>query len=89
MPLVVVADEVVARGLPGGVEPGQGHAQVGRAQHSIEGAGKLMTIQRPEKRVGVDPEFRVDPAAGGQVGPHAKHRVLGVNNCYICKREAS
>lgn len=86
MPLVVVADQVVARRLSGGVEAGQRHAEVGGAQHSVQGAGQLSTVERPEQRAGVDPEVRVDPAAGGQVGPHAQDGVLGVYYCYIWRR---
>lgn len=85
MSLVVVTNQVVTRGLPGGVESGQRHTEVARAQHSIQGAGQLLAIKRPEQRVGVDAEVRVDPAAGSQVGPHAKDRVLGVDDCYIWK----
>lgn len=51
---MVVADQVVARRLPGGVESGQRHAEVGRAQHSVQGAGQLLAVQRPEQRAGVD-----------------------------------
>lgn len=83
MSFVVVADQVVPRRLPGGVEPDQRQAEVARAQHSVEGAGHLLAIQRPEQRAGVDAEVRVDPAAGCQVGAHAEHGVLGVNDCYI------
>ena len=84
--LVVVADQVVARRLPGGVEPGQRHTEVGRAQHSVQGAGQLLTVERPEQRAGVDAKVGVDPAAGGQVGPHAKDGVLRVDYCYIWRR---
>lgn len=83
MSLVVVTHQVVSGGLPGGVESGQRHAEVGRAQHSVEGAGQLLAVERPEQRARVDAEFGVDPAAGGQVGPHAKDGVLGVDDCYI------
>lgn len=84
--LVVVTDQVVTGRLPGGVESGQRHAEVGRAQHSVQGAGQLLTIECPEQRAGVDAEVGVDPAAGGQVGPHAKDGVLGVDYCYIWRK---
>lgn len=84
--LVVVTDQVVPGGLPGGVESGQRHAEVGRAQHSVQGAGEPLAVQRPEQRAGVDAEVRMDPAAGGQVGPHAKDRILGVDDSYIWMR---
>lgn len=86
MSLVVVTNQVVSRCLPGRVESGQRHTEVGRAQHSVEGAGQLLAVQRPEQRAGVDAEVGVDPAAGGQVGPHAQDRVLGVDDCYIWRR---
>lgn len=86
MSLVVVADQVVTRRLPGGVESSQRHTEVGRAQHSVQGAGQLLTVERPEQRAGVDTEVRVDPAAGRQVGPHVKDGVLGVDYCYIWQR---
>lgn len=84
--LVVVTNQVVTGGLPGSVESGQRHTEVGRAQHSVQGAGQLLTIQCPEQRAGVDAEVGVDPAAGSQVGPHAKDGVLGVDDCYIWRR---
>lgn len=87
MALVVVTDQVVAGCLPGGVESGQRHAEVGGAQHSVQGAGQLLAVERPEQRAGVDAEVGVHPAAGGQVRPHAEDRVLGVDNCYIWERE--
>lgn len=83
--LVVVTDQVVAGRLSGGVESGQRHAEVGRAQHSVQGAGQLLTIERPKQGAGVDTEVGVDPAAGGQGGPYAKDGVLGVDHCYIWK----
>lgn len=86
MALVVVTNQVVAGRLLGGVESGQSDAEVGRAQHSVQGAGQLLTIQRPEQRAGVDAKVGVDPAAGGQVRPHAKDGVLGVDYCYIWRR---
>lgn len=85
MSLVVVTHQVVPGRLPGGIEPGQRHAEVGGAQHSVQGAGQLLTVERPEQRAGVDAEVGVDPAAGGQVGPHAEDGVLGVDYCYIWK----
>lgn len=81
--LVVVTDEVVTGRLPGRVESRQRHTEVGRAQHSVEGGGQLLAVQRPEQRAGMDAEVGVDPAADCQVGSHAKHRVLGVDDCYI------
>lgn len=84
--LVVVADQVVARRLPGGVESGQRHAEVGRAQHSVQGAGQLLAVQRPEQRAGVDAQIGVDPAAGRQVGPHGQDGVLGVDYGDIWRR---
>lgn len=86
VPFVVVTDQVVTGRLLGGVESGQRHAEIGRAQHSVQGAGQLLTVERPEQRAGMDAEVRVDPAAGGQVGPHAKDGVLGVDYCYIWLR---
>ena len=86
MPLVVVTHQVVSGRLPGGVESGQRHTEVGRTQHSVDGAGQLLTVQRPEQRVCVDAQVGVDPAAGRQVGPHAKDGVLGVDDCYIWRR---
>lgn len=83
---MVVADQVVARRLPGGVESGQRHTEVGRAQHSVEGAGQLLAIEGPEERAGVDPQVRVDPAAGRQVGAHGQNRVLGVDHGNIWMR---
>lgn len=84
--LVVVADQVVARRLPGGVESGQCHTEVGRAQHSVKGAGQLLAVERPEERAGMDPQVRVHPAAGCQVGAHGQHRVLGVDHSHIWRR---
>lgn len=86
MSLVIVTDQVVTGRLPGGVETGQRHAEVGWAQHSVQGAGQLLTVERPEQRAGVDAEVGVDPAAGRQVGPHAEDGVLGVDYCYIWRR---
>lgn len=86
MSFVVVTNQVVPGRLSGGVESCQRHAEVGRAQHSVEGGGQLLTIQRPEQRAGVNAEVGVDPAAGGQVGPHEKDGVLGVYDCYIWRR---
>ncbi len=86
MSLVVVTDQVVTGRLSGGVESRQCHAEIGRAQHSVQGAGQLLTVERPEQRAGVDTEVGVDPAAGSQVGPHAKDGVLGVDYCYIWRR---
>lgn len=77
---VVVTNQVVSGGLPGSVESGQRHAEVGRAQNSVRGAGEGLTVERPEQRAGMDAEVGVDPAAGGQVGPHSKHWVLGVDD---------
>lgn len=85
--LVIVTDQVVSRLLLGRVEPGQRNAEVGRAQHSVEGAGKLLAVESPEQRAGVDAEVGVDPAAGGQVGPHAQDGVLGIDDGYIWRRE--
>lgn len=82
--LVVVADQVVPGRLPGGVEAGQRHAEVGRAQHAVHGAGELLAVERPEQRAGVDAQVGVDPAAGGQIGPHVEDGVLGVDDGYIC-----
>ncbi|KAF3845052.1 hypothetical protein F7725_008215, partial [Dissostichus mawsoni] len=84
--LVVVTDQVVAGCLPGGVEPGQRHTEVGGAEDSVHGAGQRLTVERPEQRAGVDAEVGVDPAAGGQRGPHAQDGVLGIDNCYIWRR---
>lgn len=86
MSLVVVADQVVARRLPGGVESGQRHTEVGRAQHSVQGAGQLLAVERPEERAGVDPQVGVDPAAGRQVGAHGQDGVLGVDHGNIWRR---
>lgn len=86
MSLVVVADQVVARRLPGGVESSQRHAEVGRAQHSVQGAGQLLAIEGPEERAGVDPQVGVDPAARRQVGAHGQDRVLGVDHGDIWRR---
>lgn len=83
MSLVVVTDQVVSRLLLGCVESSQRHTEIGRAQHSVEGAGQLLTIECPKQRAGMDAEVGVDPAAGSQVRPHAKDRVLGVDDCYI------
>lgn len=84
--LVVVADQVVAGRLPGGVEPRQRHAQVGRAQHPVQRAGQRLTVERPEQRAGVDAEVRVDPAAGCQVGAHVQDGVLGVDYGHVWRR---
>lgn len=83
---MVVTDQVVAGCLPGGVEPGQRHTEVGGAEDSVHGAGQRLTVERPEQRAGVDAEVGVDPAAGGQRGPHAQDGVLGIDNCYIWRR---
>lgn len=87
--LVVVADQVVPGRLPGGVEPRQGHAEVGRAQHPVQRAGQRLTVQRPEQRAGVDAKVGVDPAAGCQVGAHAQDGVLGVDHRYVCRRDGA
>lgn len=86
MSLVIVTDKVVTRCLLGGIESCQRHTEVSRTKHSVEGAGQLLTIQCPEKRAGVDAKFGVDPAAGCQVRPNAKYRVLRVDDCYIWRR---
>lgn len=86
MTLVVVTDQVVTGCLPGSVESGQRHAEVGRVQDSVQGAGQLLAVERPEQRAGVDAQVRVDPAAGRQVGSHAKDGVLGVDYRYIWRR---
>lgn len=86
MSLVVVADQVVARRLPGGIESGQRHTEVCWAQHSVHGAGQLLAIEGPEERAGVDPQVRVDPAAGRQIGAHGQNRVLGVDHSDIWRR---
>lgn len=83
---MVVTHQVIAGRLPGGVESGQRHTEVGRAQHSVQGAGQLLTVERPEQRAGVDAEVGVDPAAGRQVGPHAEDGVLRVDDCHIWRR---
>lgn len=87
MSLVVVADQVVARSLPGGVESGQRHTEVGRAQHSVQRAGQLLAIEGPEERARVDPQVGMDPAAGRQVGAHGQDRVLGVDHGDIWRGE--
>lgn len=81
--LVVVADQVVARRLPGGVESRQRHAEVGGTQHSVQRTWQRLAVQRPEQGAGVDAQVRVDPAAGRQVGAHAQDRVLGVDYGYV------
>lgn len=81
--LVVVANQVVARRLPGGVESRQRHTEVGRAQHSVQRTWQRLTVQRPEQRAGMDAQVRVDPAAGRQVGAHAQDGVLGVDHGYV------
>lgn len=83
-----MADEVISRCLPGGTERGQRHAEVGRAQDSVEGAGQLLSVQGPVQRAGVDAQVRVDPAAGRQVGANSKDGVLGVDDWYICGTKA-
>lgn len=60
---MVVADQVVSGRLSGGVESGERHTEVGRAQHAVQGAGQLLTVERPEQRAGVDTEVGMDPAA--------------------------
>lgn len=85
--LVVVADQVVSGGLPGGIEPRQGHAEVGWAQDPVQRAGQWLTVQRPEQRAGVDAQVRVDPAAGCQVGAHAQDGVLGVDDGHVWRRD--
>lgn len=87
MSLVVVTHQVVPGLLPGRVESSQRHAEVGRAQHSVQGAGQLLAVERPEQRAGVDAEVGVHPAAGGQVGAHAKDGVLRVDDGYIWRRK--
>lgn len=87
MSLVVVTDQVVSRFLLGCIESSQRHTEIGRAQHSVQGAGQLLAIECPEQRACMDAEVRVDPAAGGQVGPHAKDGVLRVDDCYIWRKE--
>lgn len=86
---MVVADQVVAGRLPGGVEPRQRHAQVGGAQHPVQRAGQRLTVQRPEQRAGVDAQVRVDPAAGCQVGARAQDGVLGVDYSYVWRRDGA
>lgn len=85
--LVVVADQVVAGCLPGGVEARQRHAEVGRAQHAVQRAGQRLAVERPKQRAGVDAEVGVDPAAGRQVGAHAQDGVLGVDHGYVWRRQ--
>lgn len=87
--LVVVADQVVSGSLPGGVEPRQRHAEVGRAQDPVQRAGQRLTVQRPEQRAGVDAQVRVDPAAGCQVGAHAQDGVLGVDDGHVWRRDGA
>ena len=87
--LVVVTDEVVTRCLLRGVQASQRHAKVAWTQHSVEGPGELLSVQSPKQRTGMDAKVGVDPAAGCQVGPHVKHGVLGVDNCYIWGRKDS
>lgn len=36
----------------------------------------------------MDAKVGVNPAAGGQVGPHAKDGVLRVDDCYIWRKES-
>jgi len=86
---VVVAHQVVAGRLPGGVEAGQRHAEVGWAQHAVQRAGQRLTVERPEQGAGVHAELRVDPAAGGQVGAHAQDRVLGVDQRHVWRTRDS
>lgn len=81
--LVVVANQVVARRLPGGVESRQRDTEVGRAQHSVQRTWQRLSVQRPEQRAGVDAQVRVDPAAGCQVGAHVQDGVLGVDHGYV------
>lgn len=81
--LVVVANQVVARRLPGGVESRQSHAEVGGAQHAGQRARQRLAVERPEERAGVDAQVGVDPAAGRQVGAHAQDRVLGVDHGHV------
>lgn len=87
--LVVVANQVVARRLPRGVESRQRHAEVGGAQHSVQRARQRLTVERPEQRAGVHAQVRVDPAAGRQVGAHAQDRVLGVDHGYVWSQKGA
>lgn len=85
--LVVVANQVVARRLPGGVESRQRDTEVGRAQHAVQRAWQRLSVQRPEQRAGVDAQVGVDPAAGRQVGAHVQDGVLGVDRGYVWRKE--
>lgn len=45
--LVIMADEVISRCLPGGAQGAQRHTEVGGAQDPVERAGQLLSVQGP------------------------------------------